>query len=115
MDPQAASKALVEHALNRFSTDNLSCMVVRFNNQGMKSHKADASIGVEGDEDTPKGAMSEADHIVEEATKKLHGHDTKTEQLDQDTSTTASTDAPGLKSDLKLNPEAVKAAVKNSS
>ncbi|ODQ55121.1 PP2C-domain-containing protein [Saitoella complicata NRRL Y-17804] len=30
-DPQEASRVLVEHALSRFSTDNLSCMVVRLN------------------------------------------------------------------------------------
>ncbi|KAI2266612.1 mgpp2cl-1, protein phosphatase 2C-like protein 1 [Ophidiomyces ophidiicola] len=39
-DPQAASKILVDHALSRFSTDNLSCMVVRFDSsthsQGLK-------------------------------------------------------------------------------
>ena len=28
-DPAAASRLLVDHALNRFSTDNLSCMIVR--------------------------------------------------------------------------------------
>jgi len=28
-DPQDASKTLVDHALARFSTDNLSCMIVR--------------------------------------------------------------------------------------
>lgn len=28
-DPQEASKILVDHALSRFSSDNLSCMVVR--------------------------------------------------------------------------------------
>jgi protein phosphatase PTC1 len=86
-------------------------MVVRFNNQGMKSHKADASIGVEGDEDTPKGAISEADHIVEEAIKKNHLNDTSSEHTDVETAK----DAPGFKSDLKLNPEAPQAAVKNSS
>ena len=28
-DPQQASKMLVDHALQRFSSDNLSCMIVR--------------------------------------------------------------------------------------
>ena len=29
-DPEEASRALVDHALAKHSTDNLSCMVVRF-------------------------------------------------------------------------------------
>lgn len=54
---------LVDHALSRFSTDNLSCMVVRFNG----SH--DKPIGVEGDPST--GSMSEADAIVATQKEKL--------------------------------------------
>ena len=46
-DPQAASKVLVEHALARFSTDNLSCMVVRFDNKAIKQRKNESSIGVD--------------------------------------------------------------------
>lgn len=50
-DPQAASKILVEHALSRFSTDNLSCMVIRFNNRALQDHaeRRSTPIGVEGD------------------------------------------------------------------
>jgi protein phosphatase PTC1 len=70
-DPQVASKALVDYALSRFSTDNLSCMVVRFDSKALKRNKAGHSIGVEGDEGTRKGGMSEADRIVEEARKEL--------------------------------------------
>jgi protein phosphatase PTC1 len=33
-DPQEASKILVDHALSRFSTDNLSCMIVRLDPSG---------------------------------------------------------------------------------
>jgi len=63
-DPQAASKQLVDHALARFSTDNLSCMVIRFDNKALKSLKEAHSIGVEGDSETLKGGISEADAIV---------------------------------------------------
>jgi protein phosphatase PTC1 len=30
-DPQEASKVLMEHAIHNYSTDNLSVMVIRFN------------------------------------------------------------------------------------
>lgn len=63
-DPQAASKQLVDHALARFSTDNLSCMVVRYDNKALKELKNSSSIGVEGDPDTIRGSVSEADAIV---------------------------------------------------
>lgn len=42
-DPQDASRMLVEHALARFSTDNLSCMVVRFD-KPKKLHSAISPI-----------------------------------------------------------------------
>jgi protein phosphatase PTC1 len=69
-DPQQASKALVEHALARFSTDNLSCMVVRFDSNAIRARKDDSSIGVEGDQATVKGGVSEADAIVHESKKR---------------------------------------------
>ncbi|KAK5167749.1 mgpp2cl-1, protein phosphatase 2C-like protein 1 [Saxophila tyrrhenica] len=72
-DPQTAAKALVDHALARFSTDNLSCMVVRFDSdkvQETAQNKTDP-IGVEGDPATKPGGLSEAEHIVLDAKKKL--------------------------------------------
>lgn len=54
-DPIAASKMLVDHALNRFSTDNLSCMIVRLDH-------------VQGKDDGDSGR--EADKIVNDVTKK---------------------------------------------
>jgi protein phosphatase PTC1 len=33
-DPQEASEMLVDYALSRFSSDNLSCMIVRFDPTG---------------------------------------------------------------------------------
>ena len=72
-DPQAASKALVEHALARFSTDNLSCMIVRFDSKMVQQtvdNKAEP-IGVEGDPATKSGGLSEAEHLVWASKKKL--------------------------------------------
>lgn len=42
-DPVEASKLLVDHALNRFSTDNLSCMIVRLD--GEKHAEALGAVG----------------------------------------------------------------------
>ncbi|KAL8751964.1 MAG: hypothetical protein Q9199_006074 [Rusavskia elegans] len=72
-DPQVASKQLVDHALARFSTDNLSCMLVRFDGKAVQQtveRKAEA-IGVEGDPPTKQGGISEADAIVKEARKSM--------------------------------------------
>lgn len=73
-DPQNASKLLVDHALARFSTDNLSCMVVRFDSKAAQQtveQKAEP-IGVEGDPPSnKKGGISEADAIVKEARKSM--------------------------------------------
>ncbi|KAI9837315.1 MAG: hypothetical protein M1819_000389 [Sarea resinae] len=71
-DPQAASKQLVDHALSRFSTDNLSCMVVRFDSKAVQNtvDRKSEPIGVEGDpSSTKEGGISEADAIVAEARK----------------------------------------------
>ena len=73
-DPQAASKALVDHALARFSTDNLSCMIVRFDNKALQETVENiktAAIGVEGDPATKHGGLSEAEQIVRDAKKNL--------------------------------------------
>ncbi|KKZ66475.1 protein phosphatase [[Emmonsia] crescens] len=86
-DPQLASKILVDHALSRFSTDNLSCMIVRFDTKAIQ-HAIEQqrrtsllppppattdNIGVIiNDPLSAKqlGSMSEADRIVEETRKK---------------------------------------------
>lgn len=39
-DPQEASKILVDHALQRFSSDNLSCMIVRLDHAKMRAAEA---------------------------------------------------------------------------
>lgn len=71
-DAQHASKILVDHALARFSTDNLSCMVIRLDSNRVKdvvNNNADP-IGVDGDTTVSQG-VSEADAIVEGARKNI--------------------------------------------
>lgn len=72
-DPVAAAKQLVDHALARFSTDNLSCMIVRFNKSALLTTAKDSSaaIGVEGDPPSLPGKISEVDKIVGDAKKKV--------------------------------------------
>ncbi|KAM5353941.1 hypothetical protein ACJ41O_000591 [Fusarium nematophilum] len=60
-DPIAASKLLVDHALNRFSTDNLSCMVVRL------EQSKEAAVDAEG----AASQVSEADKIVSDTKQKI--------------------------------------------
>jgi protein phosphatase PTC1 len=72
-DAQHASKVLVDHALARFSTDNLSCMVIRLDSNRVKdvvNNKAD-QIGVVGDNNKASEGISEADKIVEGARKNI--------------------------------------------
>ena len=42
-DPQEASKMLVDYALQKFSSDNLSCMIVRLDNVKTKAAAAEAA------------------------------------------------------------------------
>ncbi|KAL8697062.1 MAG: hypothetical protein Q9201_007330 [Fulgogasparrea decipioides] len=83
-DPQVASKQLVDHALTRFSTDNLSCMIVRFDGKALQQtveRKAEP-IGVEGDPPTKQGGISEADAIIKEARKSM-GELSKPEEIEE--------------------------------
>lgn len=70
-DPQVASKTLVDHALARFSTDNLSCMVVRFDNKALKQRKTEAQLGVDRESAGTKPGISEADAIVAQVKKEV--------------------------------------------
>lgn len=63
--PQEASKVLVEQALSKFSTDNLSVMVVRFDSKKVRENTT-IDIGVEH-ENRDKSAISEVEMIVSEA------------------------------------------------
>ncbi|TVY85064.1 Protein phosphatase 2C-like protein, partial [Lachnellula suecica] len=69
-DPIIAAKQLVEHALARFSTDNLSCMVVRLNKHALLTTSKEP-IGVEGDATSNPGKISEAEKIVGDARRKV--------------------------------------------
>ena len=72
-DPSTAAKKLVEHALARFSTDNLSCMIVRLNKQALQATTKEpgSAIGVEGDPSCIPGKISEVEKIVAEAKRKV--------------------------------------------
>lgn len=68
-DPIAASKLLVDHALSRFSTDNLSCMVVRFEKEALIQHQHNKDLGVEAEKGTAR--VSEVDKLVGETKAKI--------------------------------------------
>ncbi|KAL4802117.1 phosphatase 2C-like domain-containing protein [Aspergillus unguis] len=71
-DAQEASKILVDHALARFSTDNLSCMVIRLNadrHREVVSRAFDPAVS-DGNANAGRG-VSEADKIVEGARKSM--------------------------------------------
>lgn len=65
-NPQTASRNLVDHALARFSTDNLSVMVVRFDPKKLQNNTS-LDIGVENQESKDKHAISETEMIISEA------------------------------------------------
>ncbi|KAK4044663.1 phosphatase 2C-like domain-containing protein [Parachaetomium inaequale] len=72
-DPVAAAKLLVDHALSRFSTDNLSCMIVRLDKQALleNQNNKEKAIGVEGDATAVSGKVSEAEKIVKTTQAKI--------------------------------------------
>jgi protein phosphatase PTC1 len=128
-DAQEASKMLVDHALSRFSTDNLSCMVVRFDANLIRDvvERRIDPIGVEGD--TPskdKGGVSEADKIIEGTKKQLNDADANgtlnvnlglNAKLKADPAEVASTESPGpeVTVDDTLNPLNPKDAISTES
>jgi len=118
-DPQAASKLLVDHALGRFSTDNLSCMVVRFDNSALKARKQDGTIGVEGDPETGVGGISEADAIVKEAKRAEEADEGDREgviQMGRENTIPEEEERKeeGQAEEIKLDPEAPKLAIKKA-
>ncbi|CCC08324.1 unnamed protein product [Sordaria macrospora k-hell] len=72
-EPVIAAKKLVDHALSRFSTDNLSCMIVRFDKQALleNQNNKDNAIGVEGDATTAAGTVTETEKIVTATKQKI--------------------------------------------
>lgn len=78
-EPVQAAKVLVEHALARFSTDNLSCMMVRLDKSALHdtTENPASAIGVEGDRNS-SGAnkISEVEKILGAAQKVIQdGHE----------------------------------------
>ncbi|RKF81888.1 Protein phosphatase 2C-like protein 1 [Golovinomyces cichoracearum] len=73
-EPTSAAKRLVDYALAHFSTDNLSCMIVRFKKSALLAAKIEPNnaIGVEGDPNWTPGKISEAEKIVGEARRKFN-------------------------------------------
>ncbi|KAL7267730.1 mgpp2cl-1, protein phosphatase 2C-like protein 1 [Rhizina undulata] len=65
LDPQLASKMLVEYALSRFSSDNLSCMIVRLDPSRKFVGSKDDDVLIEEDEE---GLKAEKGNGVGEAT-----------------------------------------------
>ncbi|RMZ70385.1 phosphatase 2c [Pyrenophora seminiperda CCB06] len=108
-DPQEASKKLVDYALARFSTDNLSCMVVRFDNKALRQRKNDAMMGVDGDQATMKGGITEADAIVAQARKAIGEPETSVENAAKEIIMEEAEAEPGP----ELNMAAAKAARKH--
>ncbi|KAJ0418436.1 phosphatase 2C-like domain-containing protein [Aspergillus carlsbadensis] len=73
-DSQVASKILVDHALARFSTDNLSCMVIRLDAERHRDivNRTNDTPPTDGNHSTnPVRGISEADKIVEGARKSI--------------------------------------------
>ncbi|ODA77083.1 hypothetical protein RJ55_07601 [Drechmeria coniospora] len=67
-DPTSASKLLVDHALSRFSTDNLSCMIVRFDKEAA-AKRLNAKPG--GSESAACAKLSEVEKIVQDTKQKI--------------------------------------------
>lgn len=111
-DPQAASKTLVDHALARFSTDNLSCMIVRFDNKALKQRKTEAQLGVDRDPPGTKPGISEADAIVAQAKKEVGEPEQSVESAA--TEMIKEEEEQEEESGPELNADAVKAARKTA-
>lgn len=108
-DPQEASKRLVDYALARFSTDNLSCMVVRFDNKALRQRKHEGTMGVDGDPAGAKGGVSEAEAIVAHARKTIGEPEQSVESAASEIIMEEEEKEPGP----ELNLNAAKAAQKN--
>lgn len=70
-DPAVAARNLVDHALNRFSTDNLSCMVVRFDKAALLESQNDKENPIGVEQVAQSGRVSEAEKIVRDTEQKI--------------------------------------------
>jgi len=111
-DPQEASKKLVDYALARFSTDNLSCMVVRFDNKALRQRKNEAAMGVDGDQSTMKGGITEAEAIVAQAKRSIGEPEQSVESATKEIVMAEAAQEPAPAPELNM--EAAKAAQKNN-
>ncbi|PHH74436.1 hypothetical protein CDD80_3087 [Ophiocordyceps camponoti-rufipedis] len=68
-DPTTASKLLVDHALSRFSTDNLSCMIVRFDKEAASQRLDTKKCSAETDGSAAR--VSEVEKIVMDTKQKI--------------------------------------------
>jgi protein phosphatase PTC1 len=71
----AASKQLVDHALSCFSTDNLSCMIVRFDREALVQSHSNNEANAADSSANEQAKVSEADKIVQETKEKIAAGD----------------------------------------
>ncbi|KAL4887337.1 phosphatase 2C-like domain-containing protein [Aspergillus karnatakaensis] len=119
-DAQEASKILVDHALARFSTDNLSCMVIRLDSERHRevANRTVDPASVDGQLAAKPGhGISEADKIVEGARRSMAStgiadesetlkkvHEEADENIDRES-------GEGAGSDLSVSPNTTAAPV----
>jgi len=84
-------------------------MVVRFDNKALRQRKNEATIGVDGDQASTKGGVTEADAIVAQARKSIDESGQSTESAAKEIIMEESEAEPGPELDI----EAAKAAQKN--
>jgi protein phosphatase PTC1 len=84
-------------------------MVVRFDNKALRQRKNDAAMGVDGDQATMKGGVTESEAIVAQAQKSIGEPQQSVESAAKEIIMEESEQEPGP----ELNIEAVKAAQKH--
>lgn len=84
-------------------------MVVRFDNKALRQRKNEAAIGVEGDQATVKGGVTEAEALVAQAKKSIGEPEVSVESAAKEIIMEEADAEPGP----ELNIEAAKAAQKN--
>lgn len=84
-------------------------MVVRFDNKALRQRKNDAAMGVDGDQVTMKGGITEAESIVAQARKSIGEPEQSVEAATKEIIMEEAEAEPGP----ELNLDAAKAAQKN--
>jgi protein phosphatase PTC1 len=88
-------------------------MVVRFDNKALRQRKNDAAMGVDGDQATMKGGITEAEAIVAQAKKSIGEPETSVEHAAQEIIMEEAEAEPGPELKPELNIDAAKAARKH--